>query len=238
MLTKINFAKLLARNGAVGVREEPKELSSGKLSHWYIDGRKLLRTLALRDQVVSYVIEMMSNYKILEEEFDTVLGVPEAGIKWGDAVSEHLIRRGLMGDGLYQQRLLENSRKTGVGKDWVGGISPKRVVVMEDVITTGGKVFEFVNNLKEKGVEVGEVIGLVDRLQLYEGLTAEERFRAGGLELCTITSAKEVLPEYLRILQMENPELAKFAIEKIGEEIRREYEEAGRESPINLEELK
>lgn len=232
MSNKISFAKLIVRNGAVG--SISKLLASGKFSNFYIDGRILLETLSVRDQVVSYVVEEMMKSKIIESGFDAVFGVPEGATKLGDAVSEHLIRRGLLQDCLYQLRLLVNDRKIGLDKEWVGGKKPDSAVVVEDTITTGGKAWEFVCRLRDSGVEINDVFCLVDRLQLSDGLTATERLLKEGIRLHALTTVKEVLPEYLRYLFQENPEQAKKFTELVNKEYRHEYEGVGRESLVKL----
>ena len=234
MFNSQNFAKRLVGAGAVGFRKIPKELASGKLSHFYVDGRKVLKTLALRDLVVENAIELMKEHGLISSNLDAVLGVPEGANKLGDAISEKLIREGLIKDNLYQLRLIANNRKTGVEKDWVGGEFPNKSIVFEDTITTGGKALEFVNRLGDLGVEINDVVGVVDRLQLIDGQTAKERFESMGLRLHSLTTAQELLPEYLQQLELENPELAKYVREIINLEYRNEYEEAGRDSPIEL----
>jgi orotate phosphoribosyltransferase len=236
MSNKINFAKLVVREGAVGFLAEPKLLASEKLSSYYINCRRLLERLFVRDQVVSYVIEEMIKNGINENNFDTVSGVTEGAIKLGDAVSEALIRKGLKtSDQLFQMRLLPNERKTGVDKDWVGGKKPDLSVVVEDAVTTGRKAWEFICRLRDSGVEINDVFGLVDRLQLENRITAKERFLKEGINLHTITTSNEVLQEYLRVLLQEDSEIVARFVEVINEEYRREYEEADRESPIKLE---
>jgi orotate phosphoribosyltransferase len=241
MSSKTNFAKLVVREGAVGLYEKPKILASKKPSSYYINMREPLGRLFVRDQITSCVIEAIVKNGVVDNGFDTVLGVTEGAIKLGDAVSEALIRRGLMtSDQLFQLRLLENERKTGVDKYWVGGKEPGSALVVEDTLTTGGQAWEFICRLRDIGIEINDVVGLVDRLQLENGLTVEERFAKEGIRFSAITTSVEVLGEFFRQLEIENPELAKVFSQKIQEEYRREYEDAGRELPISLqvEELK
>ena len=64
----------------------------------------------------------------------------------------------------------------------------KRVVIVEDVTTTGGSVLKAVDSVREAGGEVALVLTMVDR---EEG--AEETFRTAGLPFKALFQAREFL---------------------------------------------
>jgi orotate phosphoribosyltransferase len=64
------------------------------------------------------------------------------------------------------------------------------VVVLEDVITTGGSTMKAVDKLGQVGVKVVGVVALVDRL---EG--GAETIRGAGLPLVTIANRRDFIPD-------------------------------------------
>jgi orotate phosphoribosyltransferase len=64
------------------------------------------------------------------------------------------------------------------------------VVVLEDVITTGGSTLKAVEKLGQAGVKVVGVVALVDRL---EG--GAEAIRGAGLPLACIANRRDFLPD-------------------------------------------
>jgi orotate phosphoribosyltransferase len=64
------------------------------------------------------------------------------------------------------------------------------VVILEDVITTGGSTLKAVDKLRSVGAAVVGVIALVDRL---EG--GSEAIRAAGLPLVAICTRRDFLPD-------------------------------------------
>jgi len=75
---------------------------------------------------------------------------------------------------------------------WIEGAktfpSGAKLVVLEDVVTTGGSSIKAVERLREAGFKVSEVITVVDR---QEG--GEEQLAAAGLKLFSLCSLKELL---------------------------------------------
>jgi orotate phosphoribosyltransferase len=64
------------------------------------------------------------------------------------------------------------------------------VVVLEDVITTGGSTLKAVDKLGQAGVRVVGVVALVDRL---EG--GGEAIRASGIPLVCIANRRDFIPD-------------------------------------------
>jgi orotate phosphoribosyltransferase len=79
----------------------------------------------------------------------------------------------------------------GTGQQVEGPIQTgDRVVIVEDVITTGGSAFKAVEAVKQlEGVEILGVLALVDR---EEG--GRERLESHGLQVHTLTRASEIMP--------------------------------------------
>lgn len=78
----------------------------------------------------------------------------------------------------------------GAGRQVEGPFSAgDRVVVVEDVITTGGSALKAVEVLRAQNADVAGVLALVDR---EEG--GRERLEQAGLKVVSLTRASEILP--------------------------------------------
>jgi orotate phosphoribosyltransferase len=84
----------------------------------------------------------------------------------------------------------KEQKKHGLGK-WIEGVSPRghRVVIVDDVITTGDSLLKSVEQARADGAEVVATIGVVDREQ---GGAASIRERTGApfYALSTITEIR------------------------------------------------
>lgn len=75
----------------------------------------------------------------------------------------------------------------GTGKQVEGPVEPgDRVVIVEDVITSGGSALQAVEAARRYGLEVERVVAIIDRLA-----GGQEAFRATGLELTTLTTIRD-----------------------------------------------
>ncbi|MEX0718162.1 MAG: orotate phosphoribosyltransferase [Planctomycetaceae bacterium] len=133
-------------------------LVSGKKSSYYLDGKQVtLHSEGLR--LVSLgMLELLADV-----EFDAVGGMsigadPIVGgilavaAEQGRELEGFLVRKEAKGHGT--QRFVEGPVRPG-----------SRVVIVEDVVTTGGSSLAAVERIVEFGCEVAHVVGIVDRLQ-------------------------------------------------------------------------
>lgn len=75
----------------------------------------------------------------------------------------------------------------GTGKQVEGPVQPgQRVVIVEDVITSGGSAIKAVEAAQQFGLVVQRVVAIIDRLA-----GGEEAFRAKGLELITLSTIRD-----------------------------------------------
>jgi orotate phosphoribosyltransferase len=133
-------------------------LSSGKRSNYYIDGKQVVLTAEGAFLAAVLVLEALR-----DDDFDLVGGpslgaVPLVGaiaaLSWvrGRPINTFFVRKEPKKHG--QQRWIE------------GPVTPgSRVVVVEDVVTTGETVLKALSQLESFGAEVVKVVALVDRLE-------------------------------------------------------------------------
>ena len=142
---KTTIAKDLLSIGAVFFRpDEPFTWASGIKSPIYCDNRLTLTAPAVRTDVENGLVTVIKeNYP----EVEVLMGTSTAGIAHA-AITGHLM-------GLPMGYVRSGAKDHGRGNQIEGKLLPgQKVVVVEDLISTGGSVLEVVNVLREAGAEV------------------------------------------------------------------------------------
>ena len=150
-----NIEKLIAKDllsiKAVFFRpEEPFTWASGIKSPVYCDNRLTLTSPAVRTDVEESLAETIRQHY---PEAEVLMGTSTAGIAHA-AITAHLmglpmgyVRSGAKDHG--RQNQIEGKLEKG-----------QKVVVVEDLISTGGSVIEVVNVLREAGAEVLGIVSI------------------------------------------------------------------------------
>ena len=139
------IAKDLLKIKAVFFRpDEPFTLASGIKSPIYCDNRLTLTAPEVRNDVENGLVELIrKNYPDVE----VLMGTSTAGIAHA-AIVGHIT-------GLPMGYVRGGSKDHGRKNQIEGRLEPgQKVVVVEDLISTGGSVIEDVNVLREAGAEV------------------------------------------------------------------------------------
>ena len=128
-------------------------LASGQRSSFYVDLRLLVSQPSLMQTAARAYARLLTQLHC-----DRIAGIPYAALPIGAAVS--------LASGI---PLIYNRKETkshGLGKDIEGIWQPgERVVVIEDVITTGGSIMSSVELFRSAGLVVEDAIVLLDRQQ-------------------------------------------------------------------------
>lgn len=171
--SNIEIAKILLDTKAVTLNaKEPYTYSSGIRSPIYCDNRSLAGFIEERKKVVDGFIDMMK-----ELEFDVIGGTSTAGIQWAAWIADRLDKP--------MCYIRGSAKKHGKGKQIEGAsIEGKKVIVIEDLISTGGSSFEAVNAVRENGGEVYEVAAIFT----YGFKKAKTLFRDGNCNVHTLTN--------------------------------------------------
>lgn len=145
------IAKDLLSIGAVFFRpEEPFTWASGIKSPVYCDNRLTLTAPAVRDDVERALAE---NVKRHYPDCEVLMGTSTAGIAHA-AIVGHLLGLPM---GYVRSGAKDHGRKNQIEGKLLPG---QKVVVVEDLISTGGSVIEVVNVLREAGAEVLGVVSI------------------------------------------------------------------------------
>lgn len=165
----------LVRNHGYEYREEPFRLTSGGWSHDYVDGKHAVATGAALRLASQAVIDVVGG------PFDAV-GGPTMG---ADALAHGVAL--LSGAGWFSVR----KEPKGHGRhSWVEGtrIGPgDRVVMVEDVSSTGASLLRAVDQVLELGVTVVAASGLLDR-----GPEVGRRFAERGIPWLPLVTWEDI----------------------------------------------
>jgi len=128
-------------------------LASGKQSPFYIDLRRMAGDASLLKMVARAYADM-----IRPLSFDHIAGVPYAALPIGTAVAL-LLNKSL----IYPRK---ETKAHGTGKNIEGVfVAGDRVVMIEDLVTSGGSVISAAETLAAAGLNVSDVAVLIDREQ-------------------------------------------------------------------------
>lgn len=179
---KKQFAQKLMDIKAIKLQpNDPFTWASGWKSPIYTDNRKTLGHPSLRSFV------KLELCHVIQENFpeaDAVAGVATGAIAQGALVAEEL--------GLPYCYVRPKPKDHGMGNQVEGEIKKgSKVIVVEDLISTGGSSLKAVAALREYGVEV---IGMVASFT-YGFPVAEEAFREAGVKLITLSNYNAVIEQ-------------------------------------------
>ncbi len=145
------IAKDLLSIGAVFFRpDEPFTWASGIKSPVYCDNRLTLTAPAVRNDVENGLAELIkTNYP----DAEVLMGTSTAGIAHA-AITAHLL-------GMPMGYVRSGAKDHGRQNQIEGKLEKsQKVVVVEDLISTGGSVIEVVNVLREAGADVLGVVSI------------------------------------------------------------------------------
>lgn len=175
MSTQKHFAEKLLQIKALQINlQKPYVWASGWNSPVYCDNRKVLSYPYVRDFVKSELANM-----VLEHfpDAEVIAGVATAGIAHG-VMAADLLKLPFI-------YVRSKPKEHGMGNQIEGVLEPgKKVVVVEDLISTGKSSLQVVEVLREQGAEVLGMCGLFT----YGFPVADEAFEKAGLPLHTISN--------------------------------------------------
>jgi orotate phosphoribosyltransferase len=132
-------------------------LTSGKKSPDYIDLRQTISNPITMDWISNSLVRIIMN-EIGKEKVDKILGVPTAGVPFATMVSQKLTLPLIY----YRKARKEH----GVRKKIEGSVDRNdRVLIVDDLITTGESVIEAAEAVREQGAIANELVVLLDREQ-------------------------------------------------------------------------
>ena len=175
MNTEKLIAKDLLKIKAVFFRpNEPFTWASGIKSPVYCDNRLTLTATDVRNDVENALAEAVKTYY---PEAEVLMGTSTAGIAHA-AITGHILG---MPMGYVRSGAKDHGRQNQIEGKLEKG---QKVVVVEDLISTGGSVIEVVNVLREAGAEVLGVVSIFT----YGMKKGIERLAAANVENHSLTN--------------------------------------------------
>lgn len=171
---RTHIARHLLSIGAVFLRpDEPFVWASGIKSPIYCDNRLILTAPAARNEVEQAIADTVRREY---PEAQVLMGTATAGIAHA-AIAAHLL-------GLPMGYVRSGSKDHGRKNQIEGKLTPgERVVVIEDLISTGGSVLDTVAALRAAGAEVLGVISIFT----YGMAKGRQRLAEAGVKCVSLT---------------------------------------------------
>ena len=193
-----NFAEKLLKVKAIKLQpEQPFTWASGWKSPFYCDNRKTLAFPALHTFVKLQLSRIVAE---LYPEADAIAGVATGAIAQGALVADELA--------LPFAYVRSKPKDHGMANLIEGDLQPgMKVVVVEDLISTGGSSLKAVEALRQHGCEV---LGMV-AAYTYGFPVAEEAFAAAGVTLTTLTNYEAVVETALQTGYIEQSHVPMLA---------------------------
>jgi orotate phosphoribosyltransferase len=185
MNTARKIATFLLKTKAVKLSpEKPFKWSSGWNSPIYCDNRITLSDVEAR----TFIKKALA--KAIKKEFPDatlIAGVATAGIAQGALVADYMK--------LPFAYVRPKPKEHGMGNQIEGKIEKgQKVVVLEDLISTGGSSIKAAEALIEQGIEVVGMIAIFT----YGFKTADENFAEKNLKLVTLSNYTYLIDEALK----------------------------------------
>ncbi len=149
-------------------------LTSGKKSSYYIDGKQT----TLDPEGVSLVGELFTD--IIKKEFGDAKGVGGITLGADPIISSAMVIGYIKGLRLKGFIVRKEPKGHGTGA-WIEGLKGFQpgdpVVIVEDVVTTGGSAIKAVERAQDAGLRVLGIIAIVDRLEGGRELIESKGYR-------------------------------------------------------------
>ncbi|MCD7972935.1 MAG: orotate phosphoribosyltransferase [Candidatus Azobacteroides sp.] len=184
-LERLVAAKLLKIKAVKLQPNNPFTWASGWKSPIYCDNRKTLSYPILRNFIKLQLARLIREKY---PEAEVIAGVATGAIAQGAMVAEEL--------GLPFIYVRSSPKDHGLENLLEGDLLPgQKVIVIEDLISTGGSSLKVVEAIRANG---GEVIGMM-AIFTYSFPTADKAFKAAKVPLITLCRYEAVLEEALKI---------------------------------------
>jgi len=180
------IAKYLLDIKAVKLQpSDPFTWASGILSPIYCDNRKILSAPSIRTSVVEEITAVISGKF---EGVDAIVGVATGGIAIGALVADKLN----LPFAYVRAKVKEHGMKNAIEGELY---EDQSVVVIEDLISTGGSSLAVVDVLREEEIVVMGMVAIFT----YDFNEATNNFKSQGCKLFTLSNYDSLIKEALEM---------------------------------------
>jgi orotate phosphoribosyltransferase len=172
------ISKVLLENKAVTLNvKEPYTFISGIRSPIYCDIRLMAGAVEDRQVIIRAFVDVLKGL-----DFDVVAGTSTAGIPWASWVSAEMKKP--------MCYIREEKKGHGKGKQVEGAdIKGRKIVVIEDLISTGGSSFGTVASARDSGAEVVALVAIFT----YGFEKSRKLFEEGRCRAITLTDFTNIV---------------------------------------------
>ncbi len=187
------IARMLLEKQAVIINATaPFTYASGIKSPIYCDNRMLLSCPDARDKIIDAMLHIIAQ-KV--QKFDIIAGVATAGIPWASIIADRLEKPLIYIRAKPKEHGRENLIEGKVEKG-------EKVLLIEDLISTGGSSLKAVEAIKKSGAEIENCIAVFS----YEMKKAEKAFAETQCALHTSTRFSILVKEATMLKRISEQE--------------------------------
>jgi orotate phosphoribosyltransferase len=174
------IAAQMAQLGMVGYTPDaPVTFKSGIRSPVYVDNRRLIAHPALWHRVIEALMALIEAEAV---PYDVIAGIETAGIPHSAALAYALHRPSVF--------VRKQPKEHGLRARIEGGdVAGARVLLLEDLVTTGGSSLSGVAALREAGAQVADCLCIVT----YGFAAAHQAFETAGVRLHPLLTFEQFL---------------------------------------------
>lgn len=221
------FEDFIIENDVIGFFDNPIVLKSGQKSNWYVNWRTATSDAYLMDNISDFVLDYINDLGL---SHDCFLGVPEGATKLGVITQfKWVSSKSDFAKNKYKLPMGRKSPKShGAPADkYFVGEPNGEVVLLEDVVTTGGSMLEFLDSLQDTGINVVAIVSLSDRKANLKGdKSIADLVHEKGVKYYSLSSAVSLLPKVYaksyaskdsdnKLAQAVEAELAEYNLEQV-----------------------
>ena len=196
--TKAKIAKILLETSAVKLSpNEPFKWSSGWNSPIYCDNRTVLSYARHRRNIKEMMAASVKEYF---PEADAIIGVATAGIAMGALVADELE--------ISYAYFRPKPKEHGLKRQLEGRVEAgAKIVVLEDLISTGGSSLKVVDYLRAEGYDV---LGMA-AIFTYGFQLADDNFKSANCEYFTLGDYSSLIDHAVEIGYVKSEDLGKLS---------------------------
>ena len=193
MSSKLELLKDFFKNKVIEIKDVT--LKSGIKSPYYCDFRKVMNYPKMFDTVINSLIKIIDSSQL---QYDIVSGVPLGAVPFGSVIAN---RFGC------KQIMVRDKQKSYGNNNVIEGVieSSNRVLVIEDVITTGNSCLEVIKKIQNNGGIVTDVVCIYNRCE--EGNTL---LNENGIKLHSLFQFNDIVSYIERADEYSHSDLEKI----------------------------
>lgn len=197
-MIETKIAKILLETRAIKLSpDQPFKWSSGWNSPIYCDNRTVLSFAYYRKEIKEMLSEKIKQHY---PETDTIIGVATAGIAMGALIADEL--------NLSYAYCRPEPKSHGLKRQLEGRVAPDaKIVVLEDLISTGGSSLKVVDYLRSEGYDI---LGMA-AIFTYGFPLASANFEAANCECITLGNYSSMIQEAVESGYVQEADLDKLA---------------------------